>query len=59
VRASLDGLRDAFEPQGFDPALDARTFTLGDGRRDAALFVPLLADDCSGPTRRSTCASCR
>jgi len=43
VRASLDGLRDAFEPQGFDPALDARTFTLAMADATAALFVPLLA----------------
>jgi DNA-binding transcriptional LysR family regulator len=45
VRASLEGLRDAFEPQGFDPALDARTFTLAMADATAALFVPRLADD--------------
>ena len=45
VRASLDGLRYAFEPQGFDPALDARTFTLAMADATAALFVPLLAND--------------
>ena len=45
VRASLDGLRDAFEPQSFDPALDARTFTLAMADATAALFVPRLADD--------------
>ena len=44
VRASLDGLRDAFEPQGFDPTLDARTFTLAMADATAALFVPPLAD---------------
>lgn len=43
VRASLDGLRDAFEPQGFDPAVDARTFTLAMADATAALFVPVLA----------------
>jgi DNA-binding transcriptional LysR family regulator len=44
VRASLDGLREAFEPQGFDPAVDARSFTLAMADATAALFVPILAD---------------
>ena len=44
VRASLDGLRDAFEPQGFDPAVDARSFTLAMADATAALFAPILAD---------------
>ena len=43
VRVSLDGLREAFEPQGFDPAVDARTFTLAMADATAALFVPVLA----------------
>jgi DNA-binding transcriptional LysR family regulator len=42
VRASLDGLREAFEPQGFDPRVDARVFTLMMADATAALFVPLL-----------------
>ncbi|MEP7056208.1 MAG: LysR family transcriptional regulator [Caldimonas sp.] len=42
VRASLDGLRGAFEPQGFDPAVDARSFTLAMADATAALFVPEL-----------------
>jgi len=44
VRASLDGLRDAFEPQGFDPEVDARSFTLAMADATAALFVPRLAE---------------
>ena len=43
VRASLDGLREAFEPQGFDPRVDARSFTLAMADATAALFVPMLA----------------
>lgn len=43
VRASLGGLGDAFEPQGFDPRVDARDFTLAMADATAALFVPLLA----------------
>jgi len=42
VRASLDGLRDAFEPQGFDPRVDQRSFTLAMADATAALFVPAL-----------------
>jgi DNA-binding transcriptional LysR family regulator len=42
VRASLDSLQEAFEPQGFDPHVDARTFTLAMADATAALFVPVL-----------------
>lgn len=42
VRASLDNLQEAFEPQGFDPRVDARTFTLAMADATAALFVPVL-----------------
>ena len=42
VRASLDSLHEVFEPQGFDPRSDARTFTLAMADATAALFVPLL-----------------
>lgn len=44
VRASLDGLRVAFEPQGFDARVDARSFTLAMADATAALFVPVLVD---------------
>jgi DNA-binding transcriptional LysR family regulator len=44
VRASLDGLRDAFEPQGFDPRVDARSFALAMADATAALFVPRLVE---------------
>lgn len=42
VRASLDHLQQAFDPQGFDPRTDARTFTLAMADATAALCVPLL-----------------
>ena len=42
VRASLDSLHEVFEPQGFDPRSDARTFTLAMADATAALFVPVL-----------------
>ena len=42
VRASLDSLLEAFEPQGFDPRTDARTFTLAMADATAALAVPVL-----------------
>lgn len=44
VRASLDRLHDAFEPQGFDPRGAARSFTLAMADATAALFVPVLVN---------------
>jgi DNA-binding transcriptional LysR family regulator len=44
VRASLDSLHEAFEPQGFDARVDARHFTLAMADATAALFVPVLVD---------------
>ena len=44
VRAALQGLREAFEPQGFDPRRDARSFVLAMADANAALMVPLLVD---------------
>jgi hypothetical protein len=43
-QASLDSLQDAFEPQGFDPQVDERTFTLAMADATAAVFAPVLAD---------------
>ncbi len=42
VRSSLDGLREAFAPQGFDSKVDARSFTLAMADAAAALFAPAL-----------------
>ncbi len=42
VRAALGGLRDAFEPQAFDPRRDARSFTLAMADATAAVIVPVL-----------------
>jgi DNA-binding transcriptional LysR family regulator len=44
VRAALEGLHDAFDPQGFDPQVDARTFTLAMADATAALMVPAHVD---------------
>jgi DNA-binding transcriptional LysR family regulator len=42
VRAALGGLRGAFEPQGFDPQSDARSFTLAMADATVAVIVPAL-----------------
>jgi DNA-binding transcriptional LysR family regulator len=42
VRAALGGLREVFEPQGFDPKQDARSFTLAMADATAAVIVPAL-----------------
>jgi DNA-binding transcriptional LysR family regulator len=42
VRAALGGLREAFEPQAFDPRRDARSFTLAMADATAAVIVPAL-----------------
>lgn len=44
VRAALDRLHEAFEPQGFDPTTDDRSFALAMADATAALFVPVLAE---------------
>ena len=44
VRRALGDLRDAFEPQGFDPRVEARGFTLAMADATAALLVPALVD---------------
>jgi DNA-binding transcriptional LysR family regulator len=44
VRASLDSLQEAFEPQGFDPQAAVRAFTLAMADATAALFVPRLVE---------------
>lgn len=42
VRQSLGSLRQVFEPQGFDPQAQARSFKLAMADATAALFVPTL-----------------
>ena len=44
VRSALERLQDAFEPQGFDPRADARSFTLAMADATAALVVPWLVN---------------
>lgn len=41
VRQAMAGLREAFDPQAFDPAHDERTFTLAMADATAAVIVPL------------------
>jgi len=40
VRGAIDALREAFEPQSFDPRSDARSFTLAMADATAAVIVP-------------------
>jgi DNA-binding transcriptional LysR family regulator len=42
VRTALGGLREAFEPQAFDPCRDARSFALAMADATAAVIVPSL-----------------
>ena len=42
VRESLAGLRDVFDPQGFDPQHDERSFTIAMADATAAVLVPPL-----------------
>jgi len=42
VSASLDALRDVFDPQGFDPTQDARTFALAMADATATVLMPAL-----------------
>ena len=44
VRAALGELRQALEPQAFDPGRDARTFTVATADANAALTGPRLAE---------------
>lgn len=44
VRASLQQLRDALAPPGFDPAHATRTFTIAAGAYFCVLIVPLLLE---------------
>lgn len=44
VRAALEQLQGAFEPQGFDPQADARSFTLAMADATSALVVPWLVN---------------
>ena len=42
MRAALDGLRNLFDPQGFDPARDERSFALAMADATATVLVPAL-----------------
>jgi DNA-binding transcriptional LysR family regulator len=42
VRAAMDSLRGAFDPQEFDPRRDARTFTLAMADATAAVLMPAV-----------------
>ena len=42
VRAALDGLRHAFDPQGFEPTRDERSFALAMADATATVLMPAL-----------------
>jgi DNA-binding transcriptional LysR family regulator len=42
IRESMTGLRELFDPQGFDPALDERRFALAMADATAAVILPPL-----------------
>ncbi len=42
VRAAMEGLRNAFDPQAFDPARDERSFTLAMADATAAVLLPAI-----------------
>jgi DNA-binding transcriptional LysR family regulator len=42
VRAAMDSLRSAFDPQAFDPATDERCFTLAMADATAAVLLPSI-----------------
>src|SRR5450755_3078263 len=44
VRAALEGLRQAFDPQGFDPARDERTFAMAMADATATVLIPAFVD---------------
>ena len=52
VRAALGGLREAFEPQAFDPQRDARSFTLAMVDATAAVIVPALVKELAASQAR-------
>ena len=56
VREALDGLRDLFDPQAFDPAHDERSFTLAMADATAAVIVPLWVAEVA---RAAACVALR
>jgi DNA-binding transcriptional LysR family regulator len=53
VRAALDGLRQAFDPQVFEPTRDERSFTLAMADATATVLMPALIGALAGRHARS------
>ena len=53
VRAALDGLRHAFDPQGFEPTRDERSFSLAMADATATVLMPALIGALVGRHARS------
>ena len=53
VRAALDGLRHAFDPQGFEPTRDERSFSLAMADATATVLMPALIGALVGRHSRS------
>lgn len=53
VRAAMDSLRSAFDPQVFNPAIDERCFTLAMADATAAVLVPGIVDALGGLSARA------
>ena len=51
VRAALDGLRHAFDPQGFEPTRDERSFSLAMADATATVLMPALIGALRRPPR--------
>ena len=53
VHAALDGLRKLFDPQGFEPARDERSFSLAMADATATVLMPALVEALLGRHARS------
>ena len=53
MRAALDGLRHAFDPQGFEPTRDERSFALAMADATATVLMPALIGALVGRHARS------
>jgi DNA-binding transcriptional LysR family regulator len=53
VRAALDGLRKVFDPQGFEPTVDERSFALAMADATATVLMPALVGALVGGHARS------
>ena len=59
VRTALDALRAVFDPQGFDPTRDERSFAVAMADATATVLMPAIVDAFVRRHAGATCASCR